>query len=84
MSKFQDVGGPNGLSEDERIKMIGNKALLGQKVAVLLEDDTLEKGKVDRYVRKLAERYPGVEITFRGPYTKVPGITLIRVERRKS
>lgn len=50
--KYRDVGGPNGLPDDDRITLIGNRAMLGQRVAVLLEGEAEAPGKIDRYVAK--------------------------------
>lgn len=45
------------VQEDERIRLIGEKAR-AQTVGVFLEKD--EPEKVARYIRKVTERYPGV------------------------
>jgi hypothetical protein len=47
-----------GLEEDERIKMIGETASAGIRVAVCLEKN--DPAKCRRYLRKLAQRYPSV------------------------
>jgi len=46
------------LKEDERIRMIGEAAAGGGTVGVMLEKN--EPGKVDRYIKKVLERYPTV------------------------
>jgi hypothetical protein len=55
------------LSEDSRIETIGRAASSGQSVGVLLERN--EPEKIERYIRKVTERYPGVAVLkrFDGP-----------------
>lgn len=82
--KFVDLGGPHGLAEDQRITMIGNKAMLGEKVGVLIDGDKHEPGKVDRYIAKVLERFPGVEVTFRGPYFRDESVVAVTFERKRN
>lgn len=90
--KFIDVGGPEGLPEDERIKMIGNKAMMGAKVGVLLDPHSInfhgeeveDPEKIDRYIEKVLKRYPQLEVTFRGPYFKDGSIIAITFEKKRN
>jgi hydrogenase maturation factor HypF (carbamoyltransferase family) len=49
----------HSLPEDERIKMIGKYCMEGNKVGVILEKDD---EKIQRYIRKIQEHYPGVGV----------------------
>ncbi len=82
--KFIDVGGPKGLPEDQRITMIGNRAMLGEKIGVLIDGESESPGKVDRYIEKVLKRFPDVEVTFRGPYTKDHMIIAVTFERKRN
>lgn len=94
MSKkpFIDVGGPDGLPEEARIIAIGNQAMLGQIVGVLLDTCSLDiqgnevddPGKIDRYIEKVLERYPKLEVTFRGPYYKEGSVVLVKFEKKRN
>lgn len=53
--KWADLAGKD---EDTRIRIIGETAAAGKIVGVCLEKDRPEK--VERYVRKITERYPTV------------------------
>jgi hypothetical protein len=48
------------LSEDSRIQAIGEAASTGNTVGVVLEKDELKK--IERYIRKVTERYPGIVV----------------------
>jgi hypothetical protein len=66
----------HALSEDERIGVIGHTVTAhGKTVAVCVDD---QPAKVERYKRKLRERFPSVVIldTTKGP---VKGVVTIRV-----
>lgn len=79
-----DLGGPGGLPEDQRITVIGNRAMLGEKVGVLVDGEQHEPGKVDRYIKKVTDKFPGVEVTFRGPYFKDGTVIALTFERKKN
>lgn len=82
---YEDMGGPNGLPEDQRIAAIGSKAMVGQRVGVLVEDDE-DAGKPDRYVRKVVEKFPAVELVGRRVYmhTEHGTIWLLTFARKSS
>lgn len=72
---FVDIGGPSGLPEDERIRLIGEKAMLGGVVAFITDADP---GKADRYVSKLLKLFPQLRVVdrFDGP---TPGAVTVKV-----
>ncbi|MCH8135388.1 MAG: hypothetical protein IIB77_05345 [Proteobacteria bacterium] len=47
------------LSEDERIKIMGNVASEGKTIGVMVDDDP---EKVARYISKMTSRYPCVRL----------------------
>lgn len=53
------------LGEDERIRQIGEKAMV-EKLDVGFVTD-VEAGKAERYVAKLRERFPGIRLISIGP-----------------
>ena len=61
--KYRDIGGWN---EDTKIAHIGLSAMErpGRKVGLIVED---ANGTPERYIAKLKERYPSLEILFSGP-----------------
>lgn len=62
------------LTEDRRIKVIGEKAAEGNLVGVLLDDD---EEKIARYIKKVTDRHPTVGLIDRhqGP---TPGVVTLR------
>jgi hypothetical protein len=72
---FVDLGGPQGIPEDDRIQMIGQRAMLGDIVGFFVESDG-EKG--DRYIAKLKSKFPQLVVVFRGQFTE--GTELIKVQ----
>ena len=64
MTKWADLG---DMTEDQRIKIIGECAMRGEKVGVVLEKK--EHDKIARYIEKITSRYPGVGVLkrFDGP-----------------
>lgn len=50
--------------EDERIGMIGHQVMDHKKTVAFIVDDI--KGKAERYIAKLQERFPGIQIIGRG------------------
>lgn len=53
------------IGEDERVRLIGNAAMMGKRVAVLLETAALEPGKIERYIQKVEQGYPRVTVVER-------------------
>jgi hypothetical protein len=68
MTVFADL---HEMPEDQRIDLIGLAASKGKVIGVLLERH--EPAKVERYIRKVTERYPNVIVIERvnGPTAKV-------------
>lgn len=64
MTEFADL---YELAEDTRIEVIGRALMTGRSVGVCLEKD--EPAKIERYIRKVTERYPGIVVLerFAGP-----------------
>ncbi len=54
---FRDLAG-EGIDEDTRIGLIGNKVVGERQTVAVLVDS--EPGKADRYVRKLTMRFPQI------------------------
>ena len=79
-----DLGGPTGIPEDQRITIIGNKAMLGETVGVLVEDPPEDPGKPDRYIAKVIERFPGIELVYRDTYLKTEGGPVLLLKFRKA
>lgn len=73
MSMFVDL---HKLSEDDRVRVIGETVIGSGKTAAVPTDS--DPGKAERYAQKLRERYLGiiVEGPFDGP---VAGVRTIRV-----
>lgn len=68
------------LEEDKRIDLIGHRVLDHQEiVALLLEDDTLDEGKITRYLQKLQKKFPTIRILDQKPYRQVPHIMVVRL-----
>lgn len=79
---FMDLAAMN---EDARIMAAGRAAQTqGKKVGVLVDSDAVDgcKGKADRYVRKLRERYPDLIVRIAGNLT--PLTTVIEVSPKIS
>jgi len=66
----------HALSEDERIQMIGHTVVAHGKTVGVMVDDL--PGKVERYLKKLRERFPTVVVLSqtKGP---VDGVVTIKV-----
>lgn len=64
------------LPESERFRIIGNLAMMRHTVGVMLEDDTIDKGKIDRYIAGVAKLFPRVSVLKRAP-GPVAGVELI-------
>ena len=62
MFEFEDVADK---AEDERIALIGAEAMkrVGLEIAFITDSNPPEK--VERYIRKLAERFPDVKVVKR-------------------
>lgn len=63
------------LTEDNRIKVIGEAARKGNTIGVVLEKD--EPKKIERYIKKVIERFPGIVVLKRidGP---TPGTITVK------
>jgi len=66
------------MTEDERIEAIGKTAMRGATVAVCLEEN--QPAKIERYIKKITERYPELMVIKRtkGPTPLVETITVGR------
>lgn len=73
MKGFADLA---DLPEDDRIRIIGERAEGGEIVAFIVDDDE----KADRYVMKLLAHFK-VNVTQRMPWPGTPGAVLVRVTR---
>lgn len=60
-------------SEDDRIREIGDAAMMGGTIGVMLE--TNQPDKIARYIEKVTTRYPGVGVV---DQTANDTITLVR------
>jgi len=61
MKHYADIA---DYDEDERIHQIGEKTMREKLVVGFITDS--EKGKAERYVRKLQERFPGIRVLYQG------------------
>jgi hypothetical protein len=70
--RYQDLG---DLQEDARIDQIGQRAMMGGVIAFVTDADP---GKADRYIAKLAAKFPQVKVIerFNGP---VAGTVSVKV-----
>jgi len=75
MIKYADIA---NLQEDQRIALIGEQAMKGQRVGFVVEDDE----KADRYVAKLMARF-SVEEVRREADTPVAGVVMVIVVKKK-
>lgn len=68
------------LSEDERVVAIAEEAIRnhGKIVGFLVDGDNYDRGKADRYIKKLNEKYPQITILDKSP-GPVKDTVLIRV-----
>ncbi len=75
--RYEDL---HELSEDDRIKVIGDAAMTGKTVGVCLEKS--EPQKIARYIAKVTERFPAVRVIERieGPTTLVITIKFARMD----
>lgn len=64
------------LEEDDRINQIGRVVVEQGKTAAFITDD--DPGKVERYISKLTERFPGLEVIGKFPGL-VPNTVLVKV-----
>lgn len=76
--KWADLAGKD---EDRRIQIIGETATAGRIVGVCLEKDLTDK--VERYVRKITERYPTV-VELSRTEDPVEGVITVRFGPRPS
>ncbi len=75
MKAFADLA---DLPEDDRIRIIGETADSGQRVGFFVDNDT----KADRYIRKLAKRFPRVVVVERKRDVLVNNTVFVAVNRR--
>ena len=77
MFEFEDVADK---AEDERIALIGAEAMkrVGLEIAFITDSNPPEK--VERYIRKLAERFPDVKVVkrFNGPVAGTVSVIVTR------
>lgn len=75
MTAYSDLA---SLPEDERIEIIGKACRAGKRTAVFLERNLPDK--IDRYIKKLSERYPDVELVDRqnGPTPRIVSLVFDR------
>lgn len=52
------------MEEDERIEQIGSTTMTQRLIVGFVVDD--EKGKAERYISKLKERFPGIRVMYQG------------------
>lgn len=76
LAKYIDIA---DAEEDKRINLIGKAVTESRKTVAFMTDDI--PGKAERYIKKLTERFPELEImdTFKGP---VKGVVTIRCKPR--
>lgn len=71
--RYADLG---QMTEDDRIKVIGEVVMMGQTVGIWLE--TNQPDKIARYIRKVQERYPAVTVVGQYPGCPTPLVTTIK------
>lgn len=65
----------HALSEDDRVRMVGETASRGQRVGFVVDNDAA----ADRYTEKIMQRYPSVIITWRANSN---GCVWLKAERK--
>jgi len=65
------------IPEDERIRMIGERARI-TVTDIMLEKDEITKGKIARYIRKVTERFPDVKHVGVSSVVEIPGVAIVR------
>jgi hypothetical protein len=75
---FYDV---SSLEEDRRIDLLGHRAVDHREIIAFITDDDGTHSKGDRYIRKLKEQFPLIEVIDRtaGP---VANTETIRIRRK--
>ena len=73
MTRYADLG---DMEEDKRIDLIGHMAMDHRKEVGFVTET--EPGKMDRYIRKLKERFPGISVGERRP-GPIPDTWFVRV-----
>jgi hydrogenase maturation factor HypF (carbamoyltransferase family) len=63
------------LTEDERIKLIGEAAAAGGTVGVFIDAD---RKKIGRYVTKVTRRYPTVQLIDQKAHPEVRKVVILR------
>ena len=77
MRAFADLA---DLPEDQRIRIIGNTAMAGERVGFFVDDEA----KADRYIAKLTMLFPRVVVVERKADVLVKNTVFIRVEQVSS
>jgi hypothetical protein len=67
------------LSEEDRIGLIGKMAMHNGHATFTVDHDDVEKGKADRYARKLRERFPRLREKSREEHAPVKNCTTVHV-----
>ena len=60
---FKDIG---DLPEDERIRHIGEMAVNARQTVGFVVDEEPGSAKLNRYIRKLESRFPGIRVIDKG------------------
>lgn len=72
MTQYADIA---DRTEDERIQIIGHNAMGHRKVVIFIVEDT---GKANRYIRKLLQMFPGIQVMQKGQ-GPVPNTIAVKV-----
>lgn len=72
--QYRDV---HGLPEDERIRQIGEAAMIGKVVSFVTDSDD---GKMERYLFKLLAQFPDLKLLDRGT-GPTPGVVWAKVTK---
>lgn len=67
------------LSEEDRIGLIGKMTMHNGHATFMVDHDDIERGKADRYIRKLRERFPRIREKSREEHKPVKNATTIDV-----
>lgn len=67
------------LSEDDRIKLIGETAMLRGQLSFIVDHDRQELGKANRYVNKLRKNFPLLCEVAREEDCPVKNVTMVHI-----